>query len=138
MKTYFEKVLIKEYKYWDIQMHGNQSYLGRCIIWFKRDGIVDLFDITKEERDELWEIANNLKKVLIKLFKPDHFNHTALGNTTPHLHIHIIPRYKDKRVFENFEFVDEKFGKNPYPYDKGFELDEKIFNKIRDTIKDAL
>ena len=119
-------------------MHGNQSYLGRCVIWFKRDGAIDLFNITEEEKEELWEVVNSLKKVLTALFKPDHFNYTILANTNPHLHIHLIPRYRNKRIFEKFEFIDEKFGKNPYPYNKNFELPEKIFNKIKDTIKDTL
>lgn len=134
----FQKSLIKEYKYWEIQLHANQSHLGRCVIWLNRDNIVDLFDITKEEREELWEIVNHLKDVLVKLFKPNHFNYSSLANVDPHLHIHVIPRYKDKVIFENFKFVDERFGKNPYPYDKSFKIPEDIYNKIKEAIKNAL
>jgi len=26
-----------EYKYWEIYIHKNQGYLGRCIVWCKTD-----------------------------------------------------------------------------------------------------
>jgi len=134
----FQKFTLKEYQYWDIQLHSNQCHLGRCVLWYKQDGVVDLFDASPEAREELWKIADHLKRVLTKLFQPDLFNYSALSNVTNHLHIHVIPRYKDERIFENHTFTDVKFGSNPYPYDKSFTLPEDVLNKIKDTIKEAL
>ena len=34
--------------------------------------------------------------LLEKTFKPAHMNYSLLGNYFPHLHWHLIPRYKDK------------------------------------------
>lgn len=29
----FSKNLVKGYKYWEIYVHENQGYLGRCVVW---------------------------------------------------------------------------------------------------------
>ena len=33
------------------------------------------------------------------LIRPDKINLASLGNTTPHLHWHVIPRFRDDRHF---------------------------------------
>jgi diadenosine tetraphosphate (Ap4A) HIT family hydrolase len=36
-----------------------------------------------------------IEKIIKETIKPDKINIASLGNYVPHLHIHIIPRYKD-------------------------------------------
>jgi len=69
------------------------------------------------------------QKALTALWRPDWWNYAQLGNEVPLLHFHFIPRYKEKRIVEGVEFVDERWGKNyapppEMPEDKG--LNEKI------------
>ena len=93
MEEDFSKSLIKDYKYWTIYVHGNQGYLGRCVIWCKRENALDLTEATPEEREELFIILNNLREALLKVFHPDWLNYAFLGNSMRHLHCHLIPRY---------------------------------------------
>ena len=130
----FQKLLIKEYKYWKILLHHNQCYLGRCVIWCKRENAIDFFDMTEAEKNEFWKISKNLRDALQKIFKPDLFNYSSLANKTPHLHIHVMPRYKEKIIFENFHFIDERWGKNPCPYNKTFTISENILLEIKNII----
>ncbi|MAG45660.1 MAG: hypothetical protein CMH63_02725 [Nanoarchaeota archaeon] len=130
-------IKIKDYKYWEVNLHENQAYLGRCVIWCKREGDVDFLDMTDEEKEEFWEIAENLREALKKAFKQDRMNYAALANVTNHLHIHVIPRYKDKRIFENVEFKDERWGQNYVPYED-FKPEDELLIKIRDKIKSEL
>ena len=130
----FQKLLIKEYKYWKVLLHHNQCYLGRCVVWCKRENVIDFFDMDKEEKKEFWDISKNLREVIQKIFKPDLFNYSSLANRTPHLHVHVIPRYKEKRIFENFTFADKRWGKNPYPYNKNFKISDNIISEIRKII----
>ena len=131
-----ERLLIKEYSTWINLLHENQCYLGRCVIKCKRN-VIDLFDITKEEEEEFFEIAKNLRDILKQLFKPDLFNYASLGNVNPQLHIHFIPRYKEKRIFEGFEFFDKSWGQNYAPYED-FKISQELMLKISDKIKENL
>ena len=60
----FSKYKIKDYKYWQIFIHPNQGYLGRCVIWCKRKNALDLTDATKEEQKELFLVLKELKRVV--------------------------------------------------------------------------
>ena len=57
------------------------------------------FETSKEEQQALMELLTKAQKVLEKEFPPDGYNigindGSAAGQTIPHLHIHLIPRYK--------------------------------------------
>ena len=77
----------------------------------------------------MWDLAKKTTDVLTELFHPDMFNYAVLMNTVRHLHLHIYPRYKGKRVVYGETFEDSRFGQNFAPYEKreiGKELQEKI------------
>ncbi len=135
----YEKLKIKSYKYWDLYLHENQCYLGRVFVQLKNEnGVEDFLDIQGEVREEFFQIGQNVKKALKMLFKPDKMNYAALSNTSPVIHMHMIPRYKESREFGGITFKDTRWGQNYAPYDRSFVLDEAILFKIRDTIKEKL
>jgi len=131
----YEKFKIAEYTHWTLYLNENQYYLGRVYIWSKRSGLVDLMDLTEDEQKELFEIAREVKKALIKLFQPDMFNWASLGNLSSQCHLHVIPRYKDGRTIEYVTFKDENWGKNYAPYDYNFRIPEAILEDIRLAIQ---
>ena len=133
----FLKHKIKDYKHWGVYIHHNQSYLGRCVIWCKREDALDLADATIEEREELFIVLNDLRKALKKAFQPDWFNYAFLGNGTRHLHGHFIPRYKSERNFNGTIFSDERWGHN-YRTDHNFKISEDLTDKIRKKIQTEL
>lgn len=56
------------------------------------------FDATAEEKFALVELVDVVKRKLDERFRPDGYNvgfnaGEAAGQTVPHLHIHVIPRY---------------------------------------------
>lgn len=130
-------MLIKKYKYWTVLINSNQCYLGRCIVKLNRH-IVDLFDIKKEEREELFEVMKQLRNALKQMFKPDLFNYSSLGNEVQHLHIHFIPRYEKKRTFKGVEFVDERWGHHYKPYNKEFKIPDLVLDELKELIKQGL
>ncbi len=133
----YSRLDIKEYKYWKVMLHSNQSYLGTCVVWCKRD-VIDFFDMTEKELEEFWKITKNLRNVINELFDPDLMNYVILGNVTPHLHFKIMPRYKSSRKFEGVEFKDERCGKNPSPYNKDFRIPEETMMKLKEEIRKRL
>ena len=71
---------------------------GHTLVIPKRH-IGSWFEITKEEQTGLLELLDRAKKTLQIEFSPDGYNigindGPAAGQTVPHLHIHLIPRYK--------------------------------------------
>jgi diadenosine tetraphosphate (Ap4A) HIT family hydrolase len=63
-----------------------------------RRHVGSFFEIDTPERDGLMTLLEEAKRRLDKEFKPDGYNigindGAAAGQTVPHLHIHLIPRY---------------------------------------------
>ena len=59
---------------------------------------VDYFDVSKDDREYLWDLIDECKQYLEDEYKPDGYNvgincGEAAGQTVMHLHIHLIPRY---------------------------------------------
>lgn len=133
----FSKFLIKEYKYWAIYIHENQDYLGRCIIWCRRDDALDLTDATAEEREELFLVLRELKEAVTKIFAPNWFNYSFLGNETRHLHGHFIPRYAKPKTFMEVVFEDELYGHN-YKTDHSFKIPPEVLKAVQEKIKEVL
>lgn len=135
----YEKLKIKSFKYWDLYLHENQCYLGRTFVQLKNEsGIEDFMDIKGEVREEFFQIGQFVKQALKALFKPDKMNYAALSNTSPVIHVHIIPRYKDAKEFNGVTFKDARWGQNYAPYDRSFVIEESILFKIRDALKGQL
>lgn len=58
------------------------------------------FDLTFKEQSACIFILNKVKEIVGKRFNPDGFNvginiNETAGQTVPHVHIHLIPRYKN-------------------------------------------
>lgn len=60
----------------------------------------DYFQLTFKQQSACWFLLNKVKETIIKEFNPDGFNIgvnvcEAAGQTVPHVHIHLIPRYSN-------------------------------------------
>jgi diadenosine tetraphosphate (Ap4A) HIT family hydrolase len=61
--------------------------------------VANYFDLSVKEQTACWIMVNKVKEELQKRFNPNGFNiginiNEDAGQTIPHCHIHIIPRYK--------------------------------------------
>ncbi|MFO0703192.1 MAG: HIT domain-containing protein [Patescibacteria group bacterium] len=134
MSKDYSKQLVKDYKYWTLSVHSNQCYLGRCVVWCKRNDALDMADATPDEQKELFIILSELRSALTKAFSPDWFNYGFLGNEMRHLHGHIVPRYSKPVTFKGVDFEDKLYGKH-YRSDHAFKIPDEILFAIRDEIK---
>ena len=74
------------------------GYVGYCrVIWNKH--VKEMTDLTAMERARLLHVVLAVETVLRAFVKPDKVNLASLGNMTPHLHWHIIPRFVDDPHF---------------------------------------
>jgi len=70
---------------------------GHTLIVPKRH-CASYFELTNIEQTSCWTMVNELKNLLMEKYQPDgfiiHINiNEAAGQTIPHVHIHLIPRY---------------------------------------------
>lgn len=71
---------------------------GHCLIVPKRV-YANYFDSTQDEMDGLQQLLTTTKQLLDEEFSPDGYNvgincGEYAGQTVPHVHIHLIPRYQ--------------------------------------------
>ena len=133
----FSKNLVKVYTYWEIYTHKNQGYLGRCVVWCKRDDALDLADATPDEQLELFLILHDLREATKKIFQPDWFNYSFLGNEMRHLHGHFIPRYAKPKNFMDIAFEDKLYGNN-YKTDHSFKTSAELLAEVKNKLKSVL
>lgn len=72
-----------------------QSHPGRCIVAYK-DHVSEIVDISDEERNLFFADVNRAARALHSAFHPDKVNYGAYGDTGCHLHMHLVPKYKDQ------------------------------------------
>jgi diadenosine tetraphosphate (Ap4A) HIT family hydrolase len=74
------------------------DYPGYCrVIWNAH--VREMSDLEAADRDALMKVVFAVEKTIRSLFAPDKINLASLGNQTPHVHWHVIPRWRDDRHF---------------------------------------
>ena len=73
-------------------------YPGFCrIIW--NDHVREMTDLDASHQALLMRVVCAVESVVRQLFNPDKINLASFGNMVPHLHWHVIPRWRDDRHF---------------------------------------
>ncbi|NOT18246.1 MAG: HIT family protein [Sulfuriferula sp.] len=76
------------------------TYPGFCrVIWHEH--IKEMSDLNQTEQHRLMRTVFAVERAIIATLKPDKINLASLGNMTPHLHWHVIPRFKQDAHFPN-------------------------------------
>ncbi len=71
---------------------------GHALIIPKRH-TANYFDLSLEEQKDCIELLNRVKGIVLEKYNPSGFNvginiNETAGQTVPHVHIHLIPRYE--------------------------------------------
>ncbi len=74
------------------------DYPGFCRVILKRHAR-EMTDLDEAERDGLMAVVYAVEAAIRETMRPDKMNLASLGNMTPHLHWHIVPRFGDDRHF---------------------------------------
>ncbi|KZE69267.1 HIT family hydrolase [Fictibacillus phosphorivorans] len=75
-----------------IDRGGGPSYLGHIMIDLKRHA-ASLGDMTPDEAGAFGQIMARVSKAVKETQGAEHIYALVSGNSVPHLHMHIVPRY---------------------------------------------
>jgi len=67
------------------------------VIWNKH--VKEMTDLTPGERNYVMEVVWQVELALREVMQPEKVNVASFGNMTPHVHWHVIPRYRDDAHF---------------------------------------
>jgi len=74
------------------------NYPGFCrVIWNKH--VKEMTDLTPGERNYVMEVVWQVELAVREVMQPEKVNVASFGNMTPHVHWHVIPRYRDDAHF---------------------------------------
>jgi diadenosine tetraphosphate (Ap4A) HIT family hydrolase len=77
---------------------ADEPFPGFCrVIWHAH--VREMTDLGTADREHLMRTVFAVESVLRARLAPDKMNLAALGNMTPHLHWHVIPRFADDSHF---------------------------------------
>ncbi|WP_418263259.1 HIT family protein [Flavobacterium faecale] len=101
-----------------------QSYSGRCNLVYNQHGL-ELFDLNEEQRSAYMGDIAKVGNAINKAFAPSKINYGAYSDTLSHLHMHIVPKYKDGYGFGSvFEMNPQKIYLSDIEY-------EAVISKIK-------
>jgi diadenosine tetraphosphate (Ap4A) HIT family hydrolase len=106
---------------------------GFCrVIW--NHHIAEMTDLSHGEREHLMALVFAVEEAVRHVMHPDKVNVAALGNMVPHIHWHVIPRYKDDAFFPGSAW-SAKTQKTPSPI---LEARKKLTGDLPSAIKAAI
>jgi diadenosine tetraphosphate (Ap4A) HIT family hydrolase len=77
-------------------MLGRGSRLpGYCVVIWKGGHVAEPSELDAGRAQAYWQDVVTVGRALEKVFAPVKINYLTLGNTVPHLHTHVVPRYAD-------------------------------------------
>lgn len=93
-------VIFRSAKWRVVRVEGaeGEAFPGFCrVIW--NEHIRELTDLSPADRREFMDAVFQVEAALRASLSPHKMNVASLGNLTPHLHWHVIPRFADDPAF---------------------------------------
>lgn len=86
------------YKHPDFYIEVHESEIPWLKI-FTTEPYKELTDVPKALRTCLYEVMEAIEEKMREYYKPEKINIAAFGNYLPHLHIHVMARFKEDSYF---------------------------------------
>lgn len=79
-------------------LYRDQAFRGRCLVTL-REHYTELFQLTPAMRTALMEDVTRIAEALFRALSPIKINYELLGNLVPHIHWHLIPRFREDGIY---------------------------------------
>lgn len=95
----------------------DQSFRGRCLVTL-REHHTELFQLTPAIRTAFLEDVSRVAEAIFRALGPIKINYELLGNVIPHMHWHIIPRFREDGVYPRAIWASQLPGKTLPPAER--------------------
>jgi diadenosine tetraphosphate (Ap4A) HIT family hydrolase len=68
---------------------------GYCIVAWRHEHVAEPTELDADRACAYWREVLAVGRAVQAQFRPIKMNYMTLGNTVPHLHTHVVPRYPD-------------------------------------------
>jgi len=79
----------------EVYLERRSRLPGYCIVVWKHGHIAEPADLDPAQASGYWNEVLAVGRAVRSFFHPVKMNYMTLGNTVPHLHTHVVPRYLD-------------------------------------------
>jgi diadenosine tetraphosphate (Ap4A) HIT family hydrolase len=115
-----------------LYLDRNQTYRGHCQLVFDQRHVEGLEHLQAGEHQALMNDLRCAAQAICAVVRPDRMNYCSLGNVVPHLHWHLVPRYR----------ADPRWGATIYTTDPGdmrvTRLEEPDLRHLAATLRQSL
>mgnify|MGYP000022799504 CR=1 FL=1 len=66
---------------------------------FTQDSYKEFSQCPKEVKQQIWELLDVIENEMLNYFCPEKINIASFGNYVPHVHFHIMARFKEDSYF---------------------------------------
>lgn len=66
---------------------------------FTNENYKELSHCPKEVKDEIFKTLEEIEKLMLEYYNPEKINIASFGNYVPHVHFHIMARFKEDSYF---------------------------------------
>ena len=119
---------IRDFEMSELYLMKNQIYKGRCIIVCKQHR-KEIFELSENELKSYMSETAQAARAIKSAFSADKINYAVFGDTVPHLHFHLVPKYRDGRSW------GVPFEMDPKPWTS---LEEREYAAIIEEIRKKL
>ncbi len=89
--------VVAQMRFSRLMLLANQYIRGYCILTCHKH-VSEPYELSTDERNLYFDDLMHSAQAVARVFQPIKINYEILGNSTPHLHCHIKPRYRDDQV----------------------------------------
>jgi diadenosine tetraphosphate (Ap4A) HIT family hydrolase len=113
-----DSIFITKFELCQLRLMNNSDFPWVILVPEKKD-IVEIMDLKANEFNKLNSEILQVAKIIKSVFNPDKLNIATLGNIVPQMHIHIVARFKNDKLFPKPVWGHEF---NRYSLDKSQEV----------------
>ena len=125
---------IKHFQHWSVLLRPQQVTLGSLVL-IERSNATAFSELSEGAMNEFASVIRGVETCLQAAFAYDKINYLMLMMVDPHVHFHVIPRYRSSRKFLNMEFKDEYWPK-PANLSGNIGLSDKQMKQLGDFLSD--
>ncbi len=93
-----DSIYVRDLKLSQLRVINHQDFPWLILVP-KKDDLIELTDLNDQDYLVLTQEIRTVSQMMQSFFNPDKLNIATIGNVVSQLHIHIIARYRDDKLF---------------------------------------